>query len=235
MTRTKTYVERGVGLPLSGAALHWNLKTECLTLNLNPLRTCRGMPCFQSGICYALGGVYFPDTGRQGPRYRTCVPVWEKNTELVDTIPQVVGREIGMLLSGRAGYEAQRFFRWHSSGEMTTGAVEAMLLGCELSPRTQHLVFTKRPHLLPKTGLPPNLSVVRSMWPGLSGVEEFKRHRHAMVVADDEASTPPGYVMCPGACAKCRICWNPSGKNIAFRAHGSLKKRFARLYRKEAA
>jgi hypothetical protein len=178
-------------------------------ISLPPVVTCpRGVPCTNSN-CYAH------KAWRQYPNVR-----------------QAWGENLAEYVMNPKGYFAsiQRWlwrhkpsrFRWHVAGDIPNQEyLDGMIMIAKLNRLTRFLCFTKRYELEYK-GIPSNLSIFISAWPGYgivnvhSSAEQVQvpgvqQVYHPLPIAwcqdGTETRIPLGAYECPGSCEQCDHCW----------------------------
>jgi hypothetical protein len=111
-----------------------------------------------------------------------------------------------------------KFFRWHVAGDIKDqDYVEWMKSIAVRFPQTKFLAFTKM--ALDFSGLPKNLTVVYSAWPGSPIVNPHKLP--VAFMQDGTETRVTNALECPGSCENCSMCWAlPSiGANVVFHKH----------------
>jgi len=109
-------------------------------------------------------------------------------------------------------------FRWHVGGDIQGQEyLKGMCIIAEENPGTKFLAFTKAVTLDFK-GIPPNLTIRISTWPGWA--PEFSKSAKRLPVAamDDGSEDLKGLEKCGGSCIKCTKCWT-SRKGVSFHKH----------------
>ena len=122
---------------------------------------------------------------------------------------------------------ANRFFRYHVSGDIPNIAyLINMDTTARLYPKTEFLVFTKKYNLIndyiEAEGLPENLHVIFSEWPGMDMYNPYKLPVAHVVFKGCEPAW--NWKPCSGNCLDCAIngsgCWTlKSGEHIYFNEH----------------
>jgi len=184
-----------------------NTKTGAVpAVSTTPIEGCpAGVPCATRDGCYACKFLHRP----------TVRAAWSDN---LDAVRHDRARFFGALrvyLSKRL----PRFFRWHVAGDIADAAYLAEMKALARDfPNTRFLAFTKR-HSLNFRGLPANLTVVLSMWPGWGNTRE--KMPRAWMQDGTETRVPADAVECPGNCESCGMCWNLPrlGRDVVFEKH----------------
>lgn len=97
------------------------------------------------------------------------------------------------------------YFRWHVGGDiLDQDYLDQMITLAEDNPDTRFLAYTKM-YWLDFGGLPENLVVMFSGWPGMP---MGRTRRPVFRVLEDEAEVPADAFQCPGECGDCRACWH---------------------------
>lgn len=177
-------------------------------ISLVPCKDCRSdAPCKKD--CYARKAF------KQYPNVRKA---WGINSD------QIVNDRDGYFADVR-DYIAQKspdFFRWHIAGDIPdAGYLLQMCLIARDYPNTKFLAFSKQHELLTafRDKLPPNLTIVASMWPGWGTAP--KGYPRAWMQDGTETRVPKSALMCPGTCHNCGACWNLKKlkKDVVFKKH----------------
>jgi len=97
------------------------------------------------------------------------------------------------------------YFRWHVGGDIID---QKYLEGIkDIAKDYSYIlfaVFTKN-YNLSFCDIPPNLSIIFSVWPGLS----MPKKPFPKAFVRGYVFIPAGdYIICPGSCEGCRACWN---------------------------
>jgi hypothetical protein len=124
-----------------------------------------------------------------------------------------------------------KLFRWHVAGDIPNEEYLAgMIYIAKLNRLTRFLCFTKR-YDLKYMGLPANLSMVISAWPGYGVVYlpytgELGSWRAGLLPIawcrdGTETRIPRDAYECAGACEPCGVCWNLRvlGVDVWFHKH----------------
>ena len=109
------------------------------------------------------------------------------------------------------------FFRWHDSGDLQS--VEHFRLICDIAratPDTMHWLPTKEAKLV-QGDIPRNM-VVRLSAPHIDQPAPGSFAHTSTVVSNREQATCRAFER-GGKCGPCRMCWDPSIKNIAYYQH----------------
>jgi len=177
-------------------------------ISLPPGNSCvLGVPCFSDG-CYAMKSY------RMYPNVRQA---WDRNLELWRCKPDQFIRDMSSYL-----YETRSsMFRWHVGGDIPDQRYLNMM--AEVGRRhhsVSFLCFTKCYNLNYK-GLPRNLVIVLSAWPGLD-FEENSDLPTAWLAEDPRAPLDSLHIRCPGGCNDCGYqCWTglAAGMSVIFDKH----------------
>ena len=175
-------------------------------LNLPPVKTCReGVPCAKD--CYAM------KAWRQYPNVRSA---WQSNLDLYKNDPHTFFGRLHKYLRIHRPY----VFRVHSAGDIPDEKYwDYLRRVMPMYPETTFLIFTKR-YDYDFIGLPSNVSVVLSIWPGLE-LPDNTDLPWAWLKDDSRMPADAYYSMCPGSCDDCRVCWDKLSSNVhvCFRRH----------------
>lgn len=174
-------------------------------ISLPPIATCRpGVPC--SKECYAL---------KSYRMYKNVRTAWNDNLKAYKKDSIVYFHQINDYISKKQ----PRFFRWHVAGDIQDQAyLNNMSLIAKSNPYTSFLAFTKM-YNLAFNGIPDNLQVIISAWPGLS----LPRDNELPIAFMQDGSETRVYnaIECPGSCETCGMCFQLSklNKNVVFYKH----------------
>lgn len=182
-------------------------------ISLPPVSSCPAdIPCAASSCCYALKAY------RMYPSARAA---WDENYAYYRQDPGGYFHEI-------AGWIARRHpahFRWHVSGDIPDqGYLDRMKETSTLFPRLRFLAYTKQ-YRLDYGGLPGNLRILVSAWPGY-GIVRIGDLPVAWCQDGSETRIPRDAIECRATmggmhrktCDACYICWNTK-RDIWFRKH----------------
>ena len=162
-------------------------------VSLTPGAGCSPLaPCRSRKTCYAFKALMYPATRAN----------WAANLRqaTVDLVGYMI--EVGSYVS----INKPEFFRWHVGGDILNQSyLDGMKAVARENRATKFLCFTKM-HDLDYTRLPPNLTIVFSMWPGWGNTE--KKMPRAWMQDGTETRIPADALHCPGACEGCGACWN---------------------------
>jgi hypothetical protein len=183
-----------------------NSKGVGLNVSLSPTGACApGVPC--AGDCYAQ---------KSYVRYPMVREAWDANLdaalyhreEYFYQIAAIIGRS-------RTGY-----FRWHVAGDiLDQDYLMKMKAVAGIFGDVKFLAFTKR-HDLDYFGMPENLRVVLSMWPGWGDMCVGGDLPRAWMQDGTETRVPRDAVMCEGKCSDCHACWElAKGSHVIFKKH----------------
>jgi len=189
-------------------------------ISLPPGYTCvKGVPCAKASSCYAH---------KAWLQYPNVRKAWTEN--LIHFMMQP-GDYFARIQDYLWLHKPKRF-RWHVAGDIPNqDYLEHMVLIARLNRLISFLCFTKRYELSYK-GLPPNLSIVISAWPGygivhvpytLEGNWVGIEHHLPIAWCQDGSETriPHGAYECRGSCDACDECWTlrARGKDVWFHKH----------------
>ena len=178
-------------------------------ISTTPCKGCNhDAPCKRGG-CYAikLCRIYKPAAGN-----------WSHNLELASSDPAAYFASISAQLNKGM---PPAWFRWHIAGDILDQSyLKGMVAIAKELPATWFLVFTKMHHL-DFRGLPNNLQVVFSMWPGWGNTRKRRSRAWLKDVKNPDPRIPADAVECPGLCTECGVCWSLSklGKDVVFDVH----------------
>jgi len=108
------------------------------------------------------------------------------------------------------------WFRWHDSGDLQSAAHFRLI--CDIAratPETLHWLPTKEPRFA-KGDVPANL-IVRVSAPHID--QPAPKHRHTSTVVSDKSAATCRAFERQGKCGPCRLCWDPTVKNVAYYQH----------------
>lgn len=108
------------------------------------------------------------------------------------------------------------WFRWHDSGDLQSAAHFKLI--CDIAratPNTMHWLPTKEPRFA-KGNVPPNL-IVRVSAPHID--QAAPNHPHTSTVVSDKSAATCRAFERQGKCGPCRMCWDPTVKNVAYYQH----------------
>jgi hypothetical protein len=137
---------------------------------------------------------------------------WDKNLNSYHNNPQLYFQAIERWLDIKRPY----YFRWHVAGDILSQRYLDKMVEIASFHPTQFLAYTKQ-HDLDFSGLPANLTVVFSMWPGMDTVE---RNMPLAWVADArEDRVPADAFKCIDDCPVCGFrCWHMErGESVVFK------------------
>ena len=189
-------------------------------ISLPPGYTCvKGVPCAEASSCYAH------KAWRQYPNVRRA---WTENLIHFMMQPENYFIQIQQYL----WLHKPKRFRWHVAGDIPNqDYLEHMILIAKLNRLTAFLCFTKR-YELSYSGLPSNLSIIASAWPGYSIVHVPWTAEAINYVTGGflpiawcqdgtETRIPHDAIACPGSCDGCDECWSlrQTGKDVWFHKH----------------
>ena len=185
------------------------------TVNLPAVVTCRpGAPCTKG--CYACKGNFvFANVQKSLQANLYC---WQTHPDVYRSTVELAAMQ-------------NRFFRWHSSGDIPDESYLRMMFDvAEAVPTCNFLAFTKRVEwvnsLLDVQAKPKNLSIVFSAWGNW-----IPDNPHNLPIAyvhlrsgEGASFIPADAKSCSGACYKCvagdQNCWAlKSGESVVFNQH----------------
>lgn len=185
------------------------------TVNLPAVVTCRpGAPCTKG--CYACKGNFiFANVQKSLQANLYC---WQTSPDVYRSTVELAAMQ-------------NRFFRWHSSGDIPDESYLRMMFDvAETVPTCKFLAFTKRVEwvnsLLDVRTKPKNLSIVLSAWGNW-----IPDNPHNLPIAyvhlrsgEGASFIPADAKSCSGACYKCvsgdQNCWAlKSGESVVFNQH----------------
>lgn len=162
--------------------------------------TCR--PCSCAKKCYA----------RRIERRRPSVAAaYKTNLRVLTEQPDVYWREV------EAAIMLSRFFRFHVSGDIPNATyLYRMVEVAKRNPHCEILCFTKQYEFINSLlacgeGLPQNLHIVFSAWPGVEMPNSYNLPEAHIKFRDGTTTARPNAKMCNGNCTECAItddgCW----------------------------
>lgn len=181
-------------------------------VSLTPGKSCGDVPCKRD--CYAM---------KSWKMYPNVRAAWGGNLQLAETDRSAYFESIRDQLS--AARTLPSLFRWHIAGDiLDSDYVEDMAETAEMFPSVKFLAFTKNHaavnEWLDIAGLPANLSIVFSAWPGMR-----MENPHGLPVAwmqdGTETRIPENALECIGRCDTCGMCWQLAeiGREVYFVKH----------------
>jgi len=177
-------------------------------ISLPPVATCpKGAPC-ANDCCYAL------KAWKQYPNVRHA---WGSN--LAEYVMNANGYFAS--ITNWIWHHKPVYFRWHVAGDIPNQEyLDYMKALGRLHKTTSFLCFTKR-YELAYAGLPPNLSILASAWPG-HGIVHVPNGHGFLPIAwcqdGTETRIPHDAYECPGNCERCRVCWHTT-RDVWFHKH----------------
>jgi hypothetical protein len=178
-------------------------------ISLPPGATCpKGVPCNTPDCCYAS------KAWRMYPSVRRA---WGENLAELVMNPDGYFEAITAYL----WTHAPRHFRWHVAGDIPNQAyLDNLKLIAKLHRTVSFLCFTKR-YEYDYGGLPDNLSIIISSWPGLSVVYVPGKNGFlptAWCQDGSETRIPRDAYECVGSCDTCKYCWSAT-RDVWFHKH----------------
>ena len=185
------------------------------TVNLPAVVTCRpGAPCTKG--CYACKGNFiFTNVQKSLQANLYC---WQTHPDVYRSTVELAAMQ-------------NRFFRWHSSGDIPDESYLRMMFDvAEAVPTCNFLAFTKRVEwvnsLLDVHTKPKNLSIVLSAWGNWIPDNPHNLPIAYVYLRSGEGASfiPADAKSCSGACYKCvagdQNCWAlKSGESVVFNQH----------------
>jgi hypothetical protein len=161
-------------------------------ISFPPIKSCsNNIPCTDK--CYAL---------KSYRMYPNVKKAWEHNLELLNKDRDLFFKEISFFIVAKS----PKYFRWHVSGDIQDqDYLERMKFLANSFPKTKFLAFTKQ-HSLNFENLPPNLSIIASMWPGWGNPKSTWLPK-AWMQDGTETRIPGEAFECSGCCDSCHVCW----------------------------
>lgn len=178
-------------------------------ISLPPGSSCRDEhgnipPCYNNG-CYARKAF------RMYPSVRTA---WSNNINHYLADPVDYFRQIRDAVK-------PGLFRWHVAGDIVDqDYLEGMISVAIYNQDTRFLCFTKK-YWLGYSGVPENLQIVFSAWPGYPLPDQDK-FPIAWLESDIRRPLDGYYLRCPGQCTECgHKCWTAldAGIDVVFKKH----------------
>lgn len=169
-------------------------------LSFPPGISCRpNAPCAKR--CYAM---------KAHRLYESARKTWLNNYNEYKEDPDSFFEEIW----GYLAYNKPARFRWFVAGDIPDAEFfERMKEICRKTPKTNHLIFTKRYDLdLNISDIPQNLRLFLSEWPGLTIPKKYSGIRVA------HYETPIGHE-CKGKCPECLFCFDETEGDVYFNPH----------------
>lgn len=183
------------------------------SVSLPSIVTCRKCDCQQK--CYAH------KLERLRPSVRQA---YQKNFDQLLADPDTYWREV------EAAIMMNRYFRFHVSGDIPDrDYLERMIAVARRNPHCQILCFTKKfslvnAYLANDPGLPENLHMIFSAWPGLTMDNPHRLPEAHVRFRDGSTTAQADAKPCSGNCTECAItndgCWTLlSGEQVIFNEH----------------
>ena len=181
-------------------------------LSLPPIKTCaNGIQCAKK--CYAM---------KAYRQYLNVRKAWDGNLALWYAFPWDFQTQLHIFLEKKR----PRYFRYHVGGDIPSRDYGIMIWNTAGAfPKTQFLVYTKRPSQIDwDRPFPKNLHVLVSRWPGdqLTHCVSSKLHAQAWVLDPNnpDSRIPKRAFECPGSCQTCKFCYHAKpGQNVVFKIH----------------
>ena len=110
------------------------------------------------------------------------------------------------------------WFRWHDSGDLQSVAHFKLL--CDIAratPDTMHWLPTKEGRFVTRVDIPPNM-IVRLSAPHIDQPAPGGFAHTSTVVSNKADATCRAFER-QGKCGPCRMCWDPTVKNVAYYKH----------------
>ena len=192
-----------------------NMKMGAIpSVSLPSIQTCRICGCAQK--CYAH------KLERLRPSVRNA---YANNLQVLLEEPDTYWREV------EAAIMLSRFFRFHVSGDIPSfDYFERMVNAANRNQHCQVLCFTKQFDYVNEylsshqDGLPSNLHVLFSGWPGLEMKNPFSLPEAHVLFRDGTTTAREDAIPCNGNCTECAVtdggCWSlGAGQQIVFQEH----------------
>lgn len=145
--------------------------------------------------------------------YQATRDAYSRNSKLAHSDLDEYSRQV----MGYIERKRPKYFRWHVAGDILNQEhAEKIILIAVAFPGTKFLCFTKR-HDLQFKGLPKNLTVVLSCWPGMP-LPKNRSLPRAYMQDGTEKRIPHGARECPGSCEDCKLCYGLQG-SVVFHKH----------------
>tara|TARA_R100001082_G_scaffold47901_2_gene25675 strand:- start:3737 stop:4390 length:654 start_codon:yes stop_codon:yes gene_type:complete len=165
--------------------------------------------------CYALKGNYV--------RYKHTTKLQPKTQKIND--PKWVDSMVWLILN-QDNKKDKGYFRWHDSGDLQSiEHLKKIAEVCELTPNVKHWLPTReykivRSYIVNFGSLPKNLIVRLSA----HMIDTKPPKMDDLPTSSVNKDLKPIGIECPsyknsGQCGDCRMCWDPSNKNISYRYH----------------
>lgn len=182
---------------------------EVPNISLPPGLTCKESVSCRTGGCFAMRLFRYPRTVR----------AWLYNLNLWLVDPILFKRSLIDYLQTNTPSK----FRWHVGGDLPDREYFNMVIEMGFRfPHTKFLIFTKRTDLVfPRDAarIPPNLTLIFSMWPGDPLPDPAYRLNFAFSWLEEDERKPPQHDICKGQCSSCFSCWGRKDKDIIFKRH----------------
>lgn len=171
-----------------------------------------GSVCFG---CYALKGNY--------QRYKLPQKMLSKTQKINN--PKWVNSMVWLILN-QDNKKDKSYFRWHDSGDLQSiEHLKKIVEICELTPGVKHWLPTReykivRSYIVNFGSLPKNLIVrlsahmIDSKPPSIEDLPTSSVNKDSKPIGTE----CPSYKN-SGQCGDCRMCWDPSKKNISYKYH----------------
>lgn len=183
------------------------------SVSLPPIISCRpDAPCTKT--CYAAKAVRL---------YATARAAWQNNLDFYNSDPAEYFEKIAASIQKKN----DSWFRFSVAGDMPNPlyfvGVKKVARACR---DTRFLVFTKQVFPIGLyDNIPENLSVVKSMWPGLPAYPDYMQHLPKAWMKPkapvEGYEIPLSALPCPGSCTTCNFCYNlrKIGADVVFDQH----------------
>jgi len=193
-----------VKISQGNSKLNANKGEHIPNVSLTPIKACTN--CNQcKKDCYAL---------KSYRAYPNVKNAWDSNFKLVKTNRKQFFADIDIYI----GKKQPRLFRWHVAGDIIDqDYFNNMKILARKHPKVKFLAFTKSYHIR-FYGIPDNLSIVLSAWPGLPLP---KKNLPIAYYQDGTETRVKNAIECFGRCDTCGMCWSLKkiGKNVVFHKH----------------
>jgi hypothetical protein len=172
----------------------------------------KDVPCRKD--CYAQKFLWRPSVKK----------AWSENSKMQRRHPDEYFRQITDYLDKKR----PKWFRIHVAGDfINQHTLNEWKIIASWYSGTRFLAFTKRPDLN-FGGMPQNLNIRISMWPGWSPPHTMGYLRHPWSPwsffwmqdkLGNETRIPKRAFECPGACETCRACWSKVPRDVVVMKH----------------
>ena len=183
-----------------------NRKVPYPNVSLIPIIDCANCAVCKRD-CYAVRAYRLRATARNA---------WGRNSELAHRQPT----EYWGMIAKYIQRHAPRFFRYHVAGDILHQRyLDNMMELAHRHHNTRFMAYTKQ-FSLNYSGLPGNLCISFSRWPGDREIDNGGLPQVWMQDGTDDR-VPDDAIKCSGYCGDCRICWylNDIGRDVYIPKH----------------